>query len=117
MKKILIFVFVGVLLAILSSEVSFARGRFGDRSCDCYEKGFNGGYENSDYKSFREESLPLRQRISEKKFEIEREYLAEHPDEAKIVKLKDEMKALREQLYQIKTKHNIQAKRFSPRCY
>ncbi|GAB4431974.1 MAG: hypothetical protein OHK0040_01630 [bacterium] len=117
MKKILIFAFLGILLAIFSSEVSFARGRFGDRGCDCYEKGFNGAYQNSDYKKFREESLPLRQKISEKRFEIEREYLAEHPDEAKIAKLKDEMNTLREQLNQIKTKHNIQAKRFSPRCY
>lgn len=116
-KKILVFVFVGALLVLLNINSGFAKGRFGCDNCDCFGKNYDSRLENAEFKKFKTETLPLRKEISQKRFEIEQEYLSEHRDENKITKLKDEIKTLRDKLYEIKAKYGVQAKRFSPRCY
>lgn len=117
MKKIVVFILFGIIAAMLTVNSGFAKGRFNCDNCNCFDKKIGMGVENTEFKNFKAETLPLRREISEKRFEMEREYLSEHPDETKITKIKDEIKALRDKLYEIRAKHGIQAKKFSPRCY
>jgi len=116
LRKIVMFSFFFVSVMLFISNVSFARGGFGRHNCDCYEKDFSAP-KTAEFKKFREETLSLRQLMAEKRFELEKESLSDNPDKAKIEKLTQEIKNLREKVHDIRTKYGISAKRFSPRCY
>ncbi len=117
-KKLALMAVLALLVTLMAS-VSFAKGRYGCGDCDCYgfERNYGVSKNDSNFRKFREETFPLRQQMSEKRFELEKEYSAEKVDEAKIAKLKDDIKALRDKVYEIKKKYGISDKRFSPRCY
>lgn len=117
MRKILIT--LGVLMfafMFVTTNDSFARGGFGRGNCDCYDNGYYPA-KSEEFKKFREETLSLRQTLSNKRFELEKESIAEHPDTAKIDNLKQEIKTLKDKIYEIKKKYNVNAKGFKPRCY
>lgn len=116
MKKVLItLAFLMFAFMFITTNDSFARGGFGRGNCDCYDRGTSPA-KSEEFKKFREETLPLRQTLSNKRFELEKESLAEHPDTAKIDNLKQEIKTLKDKIYDIKTKY-ISAKGLKPRCY
>lgn len=118
-KFFLLTVVLAVVIVFSLSSISFARGRFSDSySCDCYKvKGGISQYDNNEVKKIREETLGLRQKLSEKRFEIEKEYLSDKPDEAKISKLQEELKQLRDNILEIRKKHNLVDKRWGRNCY
>lgn len=118
-KFFLLSVVLAVVFVFIISSLSFAGGRYNDcYSCDCYkEKGVKGQYYNNELKKFKEETFGLRQKASEKRFEIEKEYLSDKPDETKISKLQEELKQLRENILEIRKKHNLVDKRSGRNCY
>lgn len=103
MKKSLIALTVVAALAITGS--AFARGGMG------MGQGMGPGMANGpyaeQYKKFAAETLPLRQEMMNKHFELQKEYLKEKPDNAKITKLQGEVAELRKKMIDARTKSGL----------
>lgn len=111
-----------VLGVLVFSGFSYARGGYGQKAgCGdvygCGDCGYNQSQSgkgcltesSSEFKKFRVETLTYRQQASEKRFQLEKEYLAESPDKEKIAKLEKEMDDLRGKIWDTKNKYGVQA--------
>lgn len=118
MKKGIAFLFLLALgLVLTTTNPGFAKGRFGAGNCDCYIERYGERFKDQDFKNFKAETLPLRQELSAKRFELEKEYLAEKPNEDKIARLKEEIRSLLSKLQDIRSKYRFPWKRDCSRCY
>lgn len=97
-----------VVFALLLVSVNFAdaRGK-GKGFWGCDELSYGGpycrNYEN--FKNFRKETIELREKINRKRFELERELLAENPNNQKVSQLEKEIEGLWGELQKIREKH------------
>lgn len=99
MKKSLVALTVVAALAITGS--AFARGGMG------MGQGMVAGPYAEQYKKFAAETLPIRQEMMNKHFELQKEYLKEKPDTDKISKLQGELAELRKKMIDARTKSGI----------
>lgn len=103
MKKSLVALTVVAALAITGS--AFARGGMGPGAG--MGPGMVTGPYAEQYKKFAVETLPLRQEMMNKHFELQKEYLQEKPDTGKITKLQGEVAELRKKMIDARTKSGL----------
>ncbi|MCX7770796.1 MAG: hypothetical protein N2202_06905 [Proteobacteria bacterium] len=104
MKRALFLLVLGFL--IFSVSGADARGKsFGFLGCN--ELGYGGPYCRNieNYKNFRRETIDLREKINKKRFELERELLAENPDSQKVRQIEKEIGDMWSELQKIREKH------------
>jgi len=107
MKRILLLVlgFV-VFLSVVNVEAKGMRKGF--RGCNAL---FYGGPNCGDvaiFKDFRKETLPLREQLNNKRFELEKELLSENSDKNKVSQLEQEISMLWKELEKVREKHREQ---------
>lgn len=103
MKKSLVALTVVAALAISGS--AFARGGMGPGTG--MGPGMVTGPYAEQYKKFAAETLPIRQAMMNKHFELQQEYLKEKPDTNKITKLQGEVAELRKKMIDARTKSGL----------
>jgi len=103
MKKTLVALTVVAALAITGS--AFARGGMGPGAG--MGPGMVTGPYAEQYKKFANETLPIRQEMMNKHFELQKEYLKEKPDAEVIKKLQGEVTELRKKMIDARTKSGI----------
>lgn len=101
MKKSLVALSVVAALAITGS--AFARGGMGMGA----GPGMVTGPYAEQYKKFAAETLPLRQEMMNKHFELQKESLKQQPDAATVTKLQGELAELRKKMIDARTKSGI----------
>lgn len=67
----------------------------------------NQGQYSEQYKKFALETLPIRQELSNKHFELQKEFLKEKPDAEAIKKLQGEVSELRKKMIDARTKAGL----------
>jgi len=103
MKKSLVALTVVAALAITGS--AFARGGMG--MGPGMGPGMVTGPYAEQYKKFAAETMPIRQEMMNKHFELQKEYLKEKPDAEVIKKLQGEVAELRKKMIDARTKSGI----------
>lgn len=103
MKKRMIALTVVAALAIAGS--AFARGGMGPGGG--MGAGMVTGPYAEQYKKFASETLPIRQEMMNKHFELQKEYLKEKPDAEAIKKLQGELAELRKKMIDARAKSGI----------
>lgn len=99
MKKALVALTIVAALAITGS--AFARGGMG------MGPGMMTGPYAEQYKKFVAETLPIRQEMMNKHFELQKEYLKEQPNTDKITKLQGEVAELRKKMIDARAKSGL----------
>lgn len=104
MKKAwLLVVFV---LFLISSNFADARGK-GKGFWGCDELTYGGPYcrNYQNFKNFRKETVDLREKINQKRFELEKELLSDNPNNQKVSQLEKEIEGLWGELQKIRERH------------
>lgn len=111
-NKIVLSSAVVIFCIVVLAGLGYARG--GYRGCDdcggCYQQkeckpGI--GKISPEHKKFREETMPYRRQLIEKRFELEKEYLSETPDKEKIAKLEKEREDLYGKVLEMRKKYGF----------
>lgn len=106
-----------VVVAVAFAGSAFARGGMGMGPGGCGGPGAcgpgmgNPAYAQGPYaeqhKKFIAETLPIREEMHAKQIEIQKEYIKDKPDTAKITKLQGEVLQLRQKVYEARAKSGL----------
>lgn len=107
MKRILLLVlgFVVFMSAVNAEARGMGRGFKGCN--DLFYGGPNCG-NVATFKDFRKETLPLREQLNNKRFELEKELLSDNPDKNKVSQLEKEISSLWTELEKVRENHREQ---------
>lgn len=101
MKKSILALTTAVALSVAASAIAMPGVGMGNGPCGrqaaCTEQ----------YKKFAAETLPIRQEMMNKHFDMQKEMLKEKPDAEAIKKLQAEVGELRKKMIDAKTKHGL----------
>jgi phage host-nuclease inhibitor protein Gam len=91
---------------LVSYNFAYARGK-GKGFWGCDELSYGGPYCRNfeSFKNFRKETIDLREKLSKKRFELEKELLSDNPDKQKIGQIEKEIEALWGELQKFREKH------------
>jgi Spy/CpxP family protein refolding chaperone len=107
MKRVILVVLAFVVfMSTINAEARGLKRSF--RGCnDLFYGGPNCGNVTA-FKDFRKETLPLREQLNNKRFELEKELLSDNPDKNKINQLEKEISMLWTELEKVREKHREQ---------
>jgi hypothetical protein len=106
MKRILAALTVVVLAAGSAMAIGPMGGGMGAGGCCGMGKGATAA-DTAAHKKFINETMPLRQEMMNKHFEMQKEYIKETPDQVVMTKLKGEIMELRTKLMDARTKAGL----------
>lgn len=114
MKKSIVALTVVAAVAVAGSAM--ARGGMGPGMGPMMGQQYAQGPYAEQYKKFVAETLPIREEMHTKHIELQKEYIKDKPDNAKITKLQGELLQLRQKMYDARVKSGLPMGKMGGKC-